>query len=79
MNSSLKNKITDRVFRYLGIAATLFGIIMLAIFLVNIFIDGVTRLNLSFLTNLPSRYREYLPHGQEPCGSLFLLQSLPYP
>jgi phosphate transport system permease protein len=58
MNSSLKNKITDRVFRYLGIAATLFGIIMLAIFLVNIFIDGVTRLNLSFLTNLPSRFPE---------------------
>jgi len=58
MNNIFKNKIKDRVFKYLGILATLFGIIMLGVFLVNIIIDGVARLNISFLTNLPSRFPE---------------------
>ena len=56
MNNILKNKLKDRIFGYLGIVATLFGIVMLGIFLVNILIDGVGRLNLSFLSNLPSRF-----------------------
>jgi phosphate transport system permease protein len=58
MNNIFKNKIKDRVFKYFGILATLFGIIMLGVFLVNIIIDGVARLNVSFLTNLPSRFPE---------------------
>ena len=58
MNNIRKNRIKDRIFRYFGIFATLFGIIVLAIFLLNILVDGVQRLNLSFLTNLPSRFPE---------------------
>jgi phosphate transport system permease protein len=58
MNSHVKNRIIDHIFRYLGILATLFGVVMLAIFLINIIIDGITRIDLSFLTNLPSRFPE---------------------
>ncbi len=46
----------DRAFRLLGIIGTLFGLIILAIFLINIAIDGILRINLSFLTHLPSRF-----------------------
>lgn len=56
MNKNRINRVKDRIFRYLGIIATLFGIVVLAIFLVNILADGMQRLNLSFLTNLPSRF-----------------------
>ena len=56
MNNGAKNKLKDRMFSYFGIISTLFGLIILAIFLINILVDGVSRLNLSFLTNLPSRF-----------------------
>jgi phosphate transport system permease protein len=58
MNNSVKNRIKDKIFRYFGIISTLFGIIILAIFLINILVDGVMRLNLPFLTSLPSRFPE---------------------
>jgi phosphate transport system permease protein len=58
MNNHTKNNIKDKLFRYLGLAGTLFGIIILAVFLINIMVDGVMRLNLSFLTHLPSRFPE---------------------
>ena len=58
MNNIIKNRLKDRIFKYLGLIATLFGIIVLAVFLINIVIDGVKRLNFSFFTNLPSRFPE---------------------
>jgi phosphate transport system permease protein len=38
-----------------GIGCTLFGIVMLLIFISNILIEGIGRINWDFLTNLPSR------------------------
>ncbi len=58
MNNRAKNRLKDKIFGYLGIGATLFGVIVLAVFLINILVDGVQRLNLSFLSNLPSRFPE---------------------
>jgi phosphate transport system permease protein len=55
MNNIRTNRLIDAGFKYLGIACTLFGIIMLLIFIGNILIDGIQRINWSFLTNLPSR------------------------
>jgi phosphate transport system permease protein len=55
MNNIHTNRLIDTGFKYLGIACTLFGIIMLLIFIGNILIDGIQRINWSFLTNLPSR------------------------
>jgi phosphate transport system permease protein len=52
------NRNIDTTFKYVGIACTFFGIIMLLIFIGNIITDGLQRINWSFLTNLPSRKAE---------------------
>jgi phosphate transport system permease protein len=58
MNSVRRNRNIDTAFKYVGIFCTFFGIVMLLIFIGNILIDGLTRINWSFLTNLPSRRAE---------------------
>lgn len=55
MNSLRTNRIIDQGFRYLGIAATFFGLVMLAIFILNILQQGLGRIDWNFLTALPSR------------------------
>jgi phosphate transport system permease protein len=55
MNSLRTNRLIDASFNYVGIFATLFGLIMLAIFILNILGDGLKRIDWEFLTNLPSR------------------------
>ena len=55
MNSLKKNRIIDKAFKYFGIACTFFGLVMLAIFIGKILIDGVGRIDRDFITNLPSR------------------------
>lgn len=58
MNKIQRNRNIDTAFRYLGIFCTLFGVVMLLIFIGNILADGLHRINWSFLTNLPSRKAE---------------------
>lgn len=55
MNSPRTNRLIDASFKYVGIFATLFGLIMLAIFIFNILGDGLNRIDWEFLTSLPSR------------------------
>lgn len=55
MSSLRTNRLIDAAFKYVGIFATLFGLVMLAIFLLNILGDGLKRIDWDFLTNLPSR------------------------
>lgn len=55
MSSLHTNRLVDKVFKYVGIFATLFGLVMLAIFIFNILGDGLSRIDWDFLTNLPSR------------------------
>lgn len=55
MNKVRVNRLIDTLFKYVGIGATAFGIIVLAIFLGDILIEGVGRIDWDFLTNLPSR------------------------
>lgn len=55
MNSSKLNRIKDNAFKYFGIACTVFGLAMLAIFLGNIIIEGAARIDWAFITNFPSR------------------------
>ena len=55
MSSVQRNRNIDTAFKYVGIFCTLFGIIMLLIFIGNILVDGIQRINWSFLTALPSR------------------------
>jgi phosphate transport system permease protein len=49
------NRIIDTSFKYVGITFTFLGIVMLIIFIGNILVDGLTRIDWGFLTNLPSR------------------------
>lgn len=58
MNNAVKNRIKDNAFKYFGIACTSFGLLMLAIFLGNILIEGVARIDWDFITNFPSRNPE---------------------
>lgn len=55
MSSIRSNRIIDTAFKYVGVACTLLGIVVLVIFLGDILIEGVRRINIDFLTNLPSR------------------------
>ena len=56
MNSALKNKLIDRGFKYFAILSTLFGLVMLFIFLADILNQGLSRIDWSFITSLPSRF-----------------------
>lgn len=49
------NRLIDSAFKYVGIACTLFGLVMLAIFIGDILIKGLTRIDWDFITSLPSR------------------------
>lgn len=55
MSSVQRNRNIDTAFRYVGIACTLFGIVMLLIFIGNMLMDGLTRIDWEFITSLPSR------------------------
>lgn len=49
-----RNKLSDQIFSIIGLAAMLIGITTLAALIVDLFIDGLPRLNLQFLTSYPS-------------------------
>jgi phosphate transport system permease protein len=55
MTNSVKNRVKDKIFEYIGIACTLLGLVILAIFIGNILIDGLARIDWEFMKNLPSR------------------------
>lgn len=55
MSSVQRNRNIDTAFKYVGIGCTLFGIVMLLIFIGNILVDGLQRIDWSFFTGLPSR------------------------
>jgi len=50
-----KNKRNSKVFKILSLTAVFIGFIALGIMLVDIFTDGVARINWDFLSNFPSR------------------------
>jgi phosphate transport system permease protein len=52
------NRIKDNLFRYVGIGCTLFGLLMLAFFLISVLKEGLPRLNAQFFSSLPSRKPE---------------------
>ncbi len=52
------NRVKDNIFRYFGIACTLFGLVMLGFFLFSVLREGLPRLNAQFFTSLPSRKPE---------------------
>ncbi len=53
-----KRKRQDFIFNIIGIVCTLVGIVTLGALLVDLFVDGVGRLNWTFLSSFPSRFAE---------------------
>ncbi|HYG19290.1 MAG TPA: phosphate ABC transporter permease PstA [Ohtaekwangia sp.] len=58
MSNNDLNRLFDKAFKYVGICCTFFGLVMLVIFIANILMDGLQRIDWDFLTNLPSRRAE---------------------
>ena len=58
MNSSTKNRLIDKGFKYFGLICTFIGIIILFIFLIDICKDGLQRIDWDFIVSLPSRFPE---------------------
>lgn len=55
MTNAAWNRLVDQSFKYFGIACTFLGLVLLAIFMVNIITEGAQRINWQFLSSLPSR------------------------
>ena len=55
MTNSDKNRLKDKAFHFFGIFCTFIGLVVLAIFLFDIIVEGVGRIDWDFLTSLPSR------------------------
>ncbi|WP_187262604.1 phosphate ABC transporter permease PstA [Pontibacter beigongshangensis] len=55
MTNSDRNRLKDKAFQVFGVFCTFIGLAVLAIFLIDILIDGLGRINWEFLNNLPSR------------------------
>jgi phosphate transport system permease protein len=49
------NRLKDKIFQYWGMVCTVMGLVLLAVFIGNIIVEGVGRIDWDFLTNLPSR------------------------
>jgi phosphate transport system permease protein len=58
MNKIRINRLKDRGFSVLGMVSTFLGLILLAVFIGNIVIDGIQRIDWNFLSALPSRRPE---------------------
>jgi phosphate transport system permease protein len=55
MNNIKLNRNIDRGFKYLGLVCTFLGLVILVIFILNILIEGLGRIDWDFITGLPSR------------------------
>lgn len=73
MNSIRKNRWKDQAFKFWGIFCTLIGIALLSIFIGNILVDGFSRIDWSFITNLPSRKPENAGIYTALMGSVWIL------
>ncbi|MDO9274598.1 MAG: phosphate ABC transporter permease PstA [Lutibacter sp.] len=73
MNSIQKNRLKDQLFKFWGIGCTLIGLIMLVIFIGGILIDGLSRIDWAFITDLPSRKAEKSGIWTPLMGSVWIL------
>jgi len=73
MNRVKKNRLKDNLFKYWGIFCTMIGLVLLAIFIGDILIDGITRIDWGFITDLPSRKPENAGIYTALMGSIWIL------
>jgi len=73
MNSIQKNRLKDQLFKFWGIGCTLIGLVLLVIFIGGILIDGLSRIDWAFITDLPSRKAEKSGIWTPLMGSVWVL------
>ena len=73
MNNIRKNRLKDQGFKIWGIACTLLGLVLLALFIGSILVDGIQRIDWDFITSLPSRKAERAGIYTALMGSVWVL------
>ena len=73
MNNIQKNRWKDQAFKYWGIFCTIIGLVLLVVFIGDIFIDGISRIDWGFITDLPSRKAENSGIYTALMGSIWIL------
>lgn len=73
MTNHTINKIKDKIFSASGIFSTLLGLILLAIFIGDIIIEGIHRIDWDFITALPSRKPERAGIFTAMMGTIWVL------
>lgn len=73
IKAGVLNRIKDKSFAIWGLIATFSGLVLLVIFISDIIIEGVTRIDADFITNLPSMFHEKAGIYPALMGSLWIL------
>lgn len=73
MNNIKKNRLKDQLFKFWGIFCTLIGLVLLVIFIGDILLDGIARIDWAFITDLPSRKAEKSGIYTALMGSIWIL------
>lgn len=73
MNNITKNRYKDQAFKIWAIFCTFLGLVLLAIFIGNILVDGFVRIDWDFITSLPSRSPERSGIWTAIMGSVWVL------
>ena len=73
MNKTRKNRIKDEAFKYFGIFCTMLGLLLLALFIGNILIKGLSRIDWDFIIGLPSRFPERAGIFSAFMGTLWMM------
>ena len=73
MNSIRNNRFKDQIFKYWGIFCTAIGLVLLSVFIGDILIDGLRRIDWDFIISLPSRKPEKSGIYTALMGSIWIL------
>jgi len=73
MNNIQKNRLKNQLFKYWGIFCTIIGLVLLIVFIGDILIDGLRRIDWGFITSLPSRKAEKSGIYTALMGSIWIL------
>ena len=73
MNSIRNNRVKDQIFKYWGIFCTAIGLVLLSVFIGDILIDGLRRIDWDFIISLPSRKPEKSGIYTALMGSIWIL------
>lgn len=73
MNKRYINRIKDKAFGFVGLIATLFGLLILTFLIGQVFYEGFHRIDLDFLKSLPSRKPEKAGIYTALAGTVWIL------